>query len=333
MLIAALRAAGHDPSFVVGGQLADLGTNAHLGDRELFVLEADEAFGTFLSLHLAGLMVTNVEEEHMDYYVTRYRLDDAFAHVMRGVAGPVLACADDPGARRLAERTGASTYGLSDGADWQINGLEERGAEEIAFTLESNTVSVDVRVGRPGTHMALNAAGAIALLAELGHDPAEAASGLAEFRGVRRRFETRGTVAGVTIIDDYAHHPTEVAATIRAARRGRWRAIWAVFQPHLYSRTAAMYSEFGQSFAGADQVVITDVFGAREAPQPGITGELIADAAMARTDAKVSYVPHRADLAEFLAGRVEEGDLVLTMGAGDITLLPDELSRLLAART
>ena len=332
MLIAALRASGHDPSFVVGGQLTDLGTNAHLGDRDLFVLEADEAFGTFLSLRMSGLMVTNVEEDHMEFYQTRYRLDDAFAEVMRAVSGPVLACADDPGARRLAERTGVRSYGLADDADWRIKDLKEVGAASMQFTLESEMASLPVTVGQPGTHIATNAAGALALLAELGHDPAEAALGLTEFRGVRRRYEPRGTIAGVSMIDDYAHHPTEVAATIRAARRSTQGRLWAVFQPHLYSRTEALYAEFGQAFSGADQVVITDVFGAREAPRPGVTGELVADAAAARTDAKVSYVPHRADLAEFLAARVEAGDLVLTMGAGDITLIPAELSRLLAER-
>lgn len=331
MLVEALLATGTDPSFIVGGQLVDLGTNAHLGETNLLVLEADEAFGTFLSLALRGLMVTNVEEEHMDFYETRYRLDDAFTEVMRSTDGPVVACADDPGARRLATRVGATTYGTSEGVDWQISEVVEVGSQ-ISFLLSGMGRSHSVTVSQPGMHIALNAAGALALLGELGHDVDAATEGLANFRGVARRFEMKGEVGGVTLIDDYAHHPTEVAATLRAARAGDWQRIWAVFQPHLYSRTAALHREFGQAFSGADRVVITDVFGARETPQPGITGELVADAAAARTAAIVDYVPHRADLASFLAEQVQPGDLVLSMGAGDITLLPEELAALLATR-
>lgn len=331
MLTEALIASGTDPSFVVGGTLTDLGTNAHLGATDLLVLEADEAFGTFLSLNLSGLMVTNVEEEHMDYYETRYRLDDAFTEVMRNTDGPVVACIDDPGSRKLAERTGAITYGTSEEADWVVREIiEEQNA--IGFTLSGRGVNYTVRVGKPGLHLALNAGGTLALLGELGYDVETALGGLATFRGVARRYELRGKVAGVTMIDDYAHHPTEVAATLRAARSGEWNRIWAVFQPHLYSRTEALYTEFGHSFAGADQVVITDVFGARETPRPGITGELVADAAAARTDAAVDYVAHRGELAGFLDERVESGDLVLSLGAGDITLLADELAPLLAER-
>ena len=331
MLTEALRAAGLDPSFVVGGTLVDLGTNAHLGSDDLLVLEADEAFGTFQSLQLTGLMVTNVEDEHMDHYETRYRLDDAFTEVMRNVDGPVLACVDDPGSRKLAERTGAITYGTAPEADWIVTDIVET-SESISFTLAGQGKLHPVTVSQPGMHIALDAAGALALLGELGYELGTVLGGLANFRGVARRFEHRGEVAGVTIIDDYAHHPTEVAATLRAARAGEWNRIWAVFQPHLYSRTEALYKEFGHSFAGADHVVITDVFGARETPRPGVTGELVADAAGARTDATVDYVAHRSELAEFLSERVERGDLVLSMGAGDITLLADELAPLLVAR-
>ena len=331
MLVEALLATGSDPSFIVGGQLTGLGTNAHLGQDDLLVLEVDEAFGTFLSLDLAGLMVTNIEEEHMEFYETRYRLDDAFVEVMRSVRGPVIACCDDPGSRRLADRAGAMTYGTSEENDWQLANVEE-GGQSISYTLTGRGESHQVSVRQPGMHVALNSAGALALLAESGFDIKSALPGLADFRGVARRFESKGEVAGVTMVDDYAHHPTEVVATLRAARQGAWKRIWAVFQPHLYSRTAALHLEFGHAFSGADHVVITDVFGAREVPQPGITGELVACAAAARTAASVDYVPHRSELAGFLADRVMSGDLVLSMGAGDITLLSDELAPLLAQR-
>ncbi len=331
LLVTALRGIDRDPSFVVGGRLSDLGARAHLGERDLLVLEADEAFGTFTRLHLQGLMVTNVEADHLDHYETLDRIEDAFADVVRRVTGPVVVGIDDPGGRRLAERTRRVTYGTADEADWRIVDLIEHG-DAVEFTLRGPRVVTPVRVGRPGVHIARNAAGALALLGELGHDVVAAARGLGRFRGVHRRYEVRARVGGVTIIDDYAHHPTEVAANLRAARAGDWARIWAVFQPHLYSRTEAMALEFGAAFELADAVVVTDVYGAREAPIPGVTGELVADAAKARTDADVHYVPRRSDVAAYLADRVRPGDLVLTLGAGDVTLIPDELAALLERR-
>jgi len=326
MMVAALRATGADPSFVVGGTLNGLGTNAHLGNPELLILEADEAFGTFLSLTLRGLTLTNVEAEHLEYYESLAEIEDAFTSVARATAGPVVACLDDPGARRVAARTGAIGYGAHPEAKWRLADVE-LGASSVSFVLHHDDWSMPVIVPQPGLHSALNAAGVLALLGELGHSLAGAADGIRRYRGVQRRFEGRGTIGGVTIVDDYAHHPTEVMATIRAALAGDWRSVWAVFQPHLYSRTERLYREFGSAFTGVDHVVVTDVYGAREVPVPGVTGRLVADAAEARTQSVVHYVPHRADLARYLAERLSPGDLVLTMGAGDITLLADELTR------
>jgi len=329
MLIAGLRALDEDPSFLVGGTLTDLQTNAHLGNRQVLVIEADEAFGTFQSMHLTGLTVTNVEEEHLDHYGTLYALEDAFAQVVRDTSGPVTVNRDDPGGRRLADRTGAITYGQADGADWIISDVLAS-PTGTAFTLRSASVTIPVSVSIPGLHHVYNATGVLSMLAELGYDAGRAALALAQFTGTRRRFEHRGTVAGVTMIDSYAHHPTEVAADLRAARQGEWKDIWAVFQPHLYSRTARFSREFGLALASADRVVVTDVYAARETPMPGVTGRLVADSATAAMGGQVDYVAHRADLAQFLAERVEEGDLVLTMGAGDITTVPHELAVLLA---
>lgn len=331
LLIAASRGAGLDPSFIVGGELTDLRTNAHLGADRLLVLEADEAFGTFTRLRLSGLQVTNVEGDHLDYYGTIDRLEDTFADVVRSVQGPVVIGIDDPGGRRLAERTGRLTYGTAPDAAWRIDELQEYG-NAVRFRLLGPAVELDVEVGRPGEHVARNAAGALALIAELGHPVEAAAAAFRSFAGVKRRLETRARINGITIMDTYAHHPTEVAADLRAVARGGWNRIWAVFQPHLYSRTEALAGEFGAAFAGVDQVVVTDVYGSREQPRPGISGKLVADAATARSGAVVSYVPHRADVAGFLEARVRPGDLVLTMGAGDITLVPDELAGLLSER-
>ncbi len=328
MLVAALRAAGRDPSFVVGAEMTGLGTNAVAGADDLLVLEVDEAFGTFERIHLTGLVITNVEADHVEHFGSFAALEDAFVRVARGVDGTVVACADDPGSRRVAERAGLPTYGTSAGSDYRMVDVVA-GVGRTRFRLAGEGLDVEVDVPRAGLHMARNAAGALVIAAALGADPEAAARGIAGFGGVRRRYEHRGTVGGVTVVDDYAHHPTEVAATLRAARASHAGRVWAVFQPHLYSRTLALHREFGQALARADRVVVTDVFGSREDPIPGVTGELVA-AAVERSGGTVAYVPHRGEVAAFLAARVEPGDLVLTMGAGDITVVPAELLSLLA---
>jgi UDP-N-acetylmuramate--alanine ligase len=330
LLVSALRSLGEDPSFIVGGDLADWNTNGHFGTTPLLVIEADEAFRTFEMLSLAGLIVTNVEIEHVEHFGTESDLMDAFVGVATGVNGPVVACSDDPGSAEVARRAEAVTYGAAADADWRILGLttHEGGSR---FDLVGPGTQVTVRLTRPGAHVARNAAGALALLGSMGRDVEVAARGLASFRGVGRRWEHRGTVSGVTLVDDYAHHPTEVAATVGVARDLAQGKVWAVFQPHLYSRTARFHDEFGESLIGADEVVITDVYGSREEPVPGVTGAMVAEAVV-RHGGKAHYVPHRSDLAGFLASRVAEGDLVLTMGAGDVTLVPTELALLLAER-
>lgn len=327
LLVTALRSAGLDPSFVVGGQVADLATNGHQGTTDLLVVEADEAYRTFESLHLEGLVITNIEPEHIEHFGTLDDLMDSFISVARAVDGPVVACVDDNGSATLAGEVGASTYGMSPDADWRVT-LDPAPGVNV-FELSHGGDSQRVALPQPGSHYALNAAGALALLGELGYDIGPMIPGLAEFRGVGRRWEHRGTIRGVTLYDDYAHHPTEVEATLQAARTVSNGRIWAVFQPHLYSRTERFSEEFGAVLSGADNVVVTDVFGAREEPVPGVTGELVADAA-ARSGANVHYIPHRADLAAFLVPRLADGDMVLTLGAGDITLLHTELATSLA---
>jgi UDP-N-acetylmuramate--alanine ligase len=320
LLISAIQGVGIDPSFVVGGELVGMATNAGVGRDDVFILEIDEAFGTFLELHLRGLIVTNLEADHLDYYETIDHLEDAFVDVVRRVDGPVVACEDDPGARRVARRTGTPTYGTSPHADRHIERVE-LGDTDVRFGFEGRAVVVP----KPGLHMVRNAAGVLALIADMGMDLDAAVEGLGTFRGVSRRFELRGRAGGVTVIDDYAHHPTEIAATLEAARRGNWRRIWAIFQPHRYTRTRELYREFGPAFGAADEVVITGIYGAGETPLPGVTGGLVADAVVARSSSHVTYIPTRADLVEFLVESVREGDVVLTLGAGDITLLGSEL--------
>jgi len=327
LLLAAVRGAGYDPSFAVGGDLMGQGTNAGVGSDDLLVLEVDEAFGTFLTMRLQGLIVTNVEADHLDYYQTVGRLEEAFVDVARRVDGPVVACSDDPGARRVAEAVGATTYGLGSDADMPILGLETDDTR-VRFRFMGH----DVVVAKPGEHIARNAAGVLSLLVALGMDLGGAIAGLATFRGIARRYEIRGTAGGVTVIDDYAHHPTEIATTIRAARAGTTGRVIVVFQPHRYTRTAELHAQFGGAFSEADEVVVTGIYAAGEAPIPGVDGGLIADAINTDGSTDVVYIEDRRRLGEFVADRLREGDLVLTLGAGDITTLGSELIQRLARR-
>jgi UDP-N-acetylmuramate--alanine ligase len=331
IMVSALRGVGEDPSFIVGGDLAYWNTNGHHGMTDLLVMEVDEAFRTFEHVHLNGLVVTNVEPEHLEHFGTETDLLHSFTEVARSVDGPVLCCADDPGALEVARAVGASTYGVAESAEWRVRNLANVGGG-TRFELVGPEVSTHVSLSRPGAHVALDAAGALALLGSMGRDVQTMAMGLASFRGVARRWEHRGTVSGVVLVDDYAHHPTEIEATLRAATEIHPGRVWAVFQPHLYSRTARFHEEFGETLSRADEVVVTDIYGSRELPVPGVTGEMVVEAAK-RHGATAHYVPHMADLPRYLAERVGPGDLVLTMGAGDITLVPTELARLLAERS
>jgi UDP-N-acetylmuramate--alanine ligase len=273
---------------------------------------------------LNGLIVTNIEADHLDYYKTLAALEEAFALVANRTNGPVVGCIDDPGVQRLAQRAEVITYGQTPGATWQLYDVAH-GIGEISFRLEGRGYVVEVTAPRPGVHIALDAAGAIAFLAELGHDPHKSAAGIAEFGGVRRRFETRARIGGVTVVDDYAHHPTEVGATISAGRLGGWRRVWAVFQPHRYTRTAALGPAFGEPLATADRVIVTDVYSAGEAPQPGVTGRLVAEAVSA-AGGDVEYIPSIRSVAEAIVPELAEGDVVLLLGAGDVNSIADEIA-------
>lgn len=324
LAVTALRANGRDPSFIAGGELIEDNTGGHYGDPSLFVLEADEAFGTFRRLHLTGMLVTNVEADHLDYYGSVAALEEAFAQVANRVDGPVVACIDDAGVRRLAERAPVITYGTDSAAQWRMDDVVAA-KEGIRFQLHGADQSAAVAVPRPGMHVARNAAGVLALLATLGHDVESAAGGLRGFAGVRRRFEVRARIGGVTVVDDYAHHPTEIEATIAAGRRGEWNRVWAVFQPHRYSRTADLAPMFGRPLAGADRVIVTDIYSAGEAPQPGVTGKLVAEAVAAAGGA-VEYIPALADVPGALGSELATGDLVLLLGAGDVNSISDDLA-------
>jgi len=326
MMVTALRSMDRDPSFMVGGRLIDLNTNAHLGEESLFVLEADEAFGTFLDLSLDALLITNIEADHLDFYGTVEAMEGAYVDVASRVSGPVVGCIDDPGVQRLAgEVDGLIGYGSSAAATWRLESVTREGIG-VRASIAHHDDRFDLVVPKPGLHVALNALGVVAFGAALGFDPGLIAAGLTRFNGVRRRFEVRARLPELTIVDDYAHHPTEVAATLEAARSGHEGRILAVFQPHRYSRTAEHGSALGRALSAADVVVVADVYAAGEVPIPGVTGRLVASAI---EGAETRFVARRADLAAEVVSLVEPGDLVLLLGAGDVTGAADEILTLL----
>ena len=326
MLSLMLVEAGLRPSFLIGGEVNEIGTNAVWDDGEWLVVEADESDGTFLSLRPDIAVVTNVEPDHLDHYGSFEAMRSAFGAFLV-VARQRVVGGDDAEALTLARAHGADTVGVGENCTHRLTGLD-LSRSSVAFTL---TGPDGVDLGRlavpvPGLHNARNAAVAAVAALAAGVAFGDAAAALARFAGVARRFEFRGVAGGVTFVDDYAHLPSEVEAALAAAKNGAWQRIVAVFQPHRYSRTAALSSDFGRAFAQADVVVITDVYGAGEPPIPGVSGRLVADAVRRAQPGKpVVYVAGRTELRAEVASLLTAGDLCCTLGAGDLTSLPDEL--------
>lgn len=326
MCATVLSDAGLDPTWVVGSDLAGGRPGGRLGEGGLAVVEADEAYGSFLHLRPAVAVVTNVDDDHLDHYGSTEALAEAFGTFVAGATERAVVCLDDPrAAALLLPAPGAVTYGFDPRADVRAENVVH-GLTSCTFDLVADGRVVRATVGVGGRHNVENALGAAAACLAIGVDHDAVAAGLAAFRGVRRRFEYRGSVAGADLFDDYAHHPTEIEATLAAARFGPWSRILAAFQPHLYSRTQALWRAFGAALAGADLVVVTDVYGAREDPVPGVTGKLVVDAACAAAPGRrVAYLPRLDEAARFLRSEIRPGDLVLSLGAGDVTTLPDRI--------
>jgi UDP-N-acetylmuramate--alanine ligase len=336
MVTVALQHCGADPSFAIGGELTEGGANAHDGSGDVFVAEADESDGSFLLYHPLAAIVTNVEPDHLDHYGTPEAVAaafDAFCDSVRP-GGVIVACADDPGAAAMAAAVRSRrsdvtvrTYGFAADADTRISGTDGEGTA----VLHAGAGAQRLRLRVPGRHNVLNAAAAWTAGTWLGFPGDVVAAGLDGFTGTRRRFESRGVVSGVAVVDDYAHHPTEVEAVLRAAREvaGEGRVL-AVFQPHLYSRTRIFGTEFGEALGLADEVVVMDVYAAREDPEPGVSGALVASA-VPLPAGRVAYVPSWSAVAGEVAGRARPGDLVLTIGAGDVTMVGPEILTALAA--
>jgi UDP-N-acetylmuramate--alanine ligase len=332
MVGAVLEAGGWDPTVVVGGRMRDLGGNVRIGRGEWLVAEADEFDRSFLALAPRHAVVTNVEADHLDTYGTPEAYRAAFVEFLDRVAdgGVVAVGVDDPGARSLPIPAGVrrTTFGLRDDADVRAMHVRE-GERETRFELVlGGEPAGEVVLGVPGRHNVRNALGAAAMGRAMDVDPGAIREGLARVRGVERRFEVVRAGADLTIVDDYAHHPTEVSAALETARASYpARRQVAVFQPHLYSRTRDLAGEFGRALAVADLVYVAAIYPAREAPIPGVTAELVSRAAREAGAAEVIDLPE-AEGAEAVAERLAPGDVVVTMGAGDIDLLARRLASL-----
>ena len=327
MIVSILHRAGLDPTYLVGAGLNEVGTNARWGQSTLTVAESDESDGSFLMLSPHIGVITNVDADHLDYWLSFGAIREAFEAWLTNIdpeGAAVLPVSETHlGARARAAGRRVVTFG--DGGDVRAAYVECR-IDGSSFLWVGRGGEAEVKLRVPGVHNVFNALAAGAAAAEAGIDLAGIAAGLSAYRGVERRLQVRGTARGVTFIDDYAHHPTEVAAVLSALEPGGWRRVVAVFQPHLYSRTAALSDAFGDAFTNADHIVVTDVYGAREQPVPGITGKLVADAACTSLPGRrVAYLPRRDELLEYLHVRLQPGDALLTLGAGDISSLGEEL--------
>jgi len=332
MLTVAVQACGVDPSFAIGGTLNESGSNAHAGAGDVFLAEADESDRSFLLLAPYGAIVTNVEADHLDNYGDLAAVEAAFDTFVGTVPddGFLVLCLDDPGAARLAGGVAGSpvrlrTYGQGPDADLRLEDLRVApDGTRYTAVLEGRSLG-EVHIQLPGAHMALNSAAALLAGLELGLPAADLIAGLGRFGGVHRRFELKGVAAGVRVYDDYAHHPTEVAAQLRAARAvtGSGRLL-VLFQPHLYSRTAQFAEGFGAALGLADEVVVMEVYGAREDPVPGVTGALVADA-VPLPAGQVAFEPSWSAAAPAMAARARPGDMVVTMGAGDVSMVGPEV--------
>lgn len=343
MLASALDALGADPTFLIGGIVRAYGTNAHSGTGDHYVVEADESDKSFTYLSPKAVLVTNIEADHLDHYKDLDEIYDKFHDFMGLVPedGVIVACGDEPHVVEIARSEGRRmyTYGFNEGCDVRITSYEPHGIGSRYTAVMPDGTQVEGAIKQnPGRHNVLNATGVITLLWALGFDAAKVAQALSGFAGVRRRFDLVGEVGGVTVVDDYAHHPTEIAATISAAAGLGYKHVHVLFQPHRYSRaplfTQVLHDEFGAAFDKADSVTFMDVYPAGEAPVPGVSGKTFLNVVLEHEGhPQADFVAHRVDVVPHLMGKLQPGDLVITMGAGDVTAMgPQIIDALLKAR-
>lgn len=343
MLASALDALGADPTFLIGGIVRAYGTNAHSGTGDHYVVEADESDKSFTYLSPKAVLVTNIEADHLDHYKDLDEIYDKFHDFMGLVPedGVIVACGEESHVVEIARSEGRRmyTYGFNEGCDVHITSYEPHGIGSRYTAVMPDGTQVEGTIKQnPGRHNVLNATGVITLLWALGFDAAKVAQALSGFAGVRRRFDLVGEVGGVTVVDDYAHHPTEIAATISAAAGLGYKHVHVLFQPHRYSRaplfTQVLHNEFGAAFDKADSVTFMDVYPAGEAPVPGVSGKTFLNVVLEHEGhPQADFVAHRVDIVPHLMDKLQPGDLVITMGAGDVTAMgPQIIDALLKAR-
>ncbi|QWL32542.1 UDP-N-acetylmuramate--L-alanine ligase [Rathayibacter toxicus] len=332
MIVTGLLGIGADPSFVNGGIIEGIATSSAAGNGNIFVIEADESDGSFLLYDTAVALITNVDPDHLDHYGSLEAFEDAFVAFASKARELVVVSSDDPGAVRVSQRLVGKrvlTFGEAEGADVRVVDLALVGAVGFVIEYEGRRYPTQLRI--PGRHNAINAAGAFAVLVGLGSDPTASLEAIAAFGGTERRFELHGSVRGVSVYDDYAHHPTEVAVALAAARTviGSGRII-AVHQPHLYSRTRLFAREFAEALERhADETVVLDVYGAREDPEPGVTGALVSE--KFADPARVRFLADWQDVSRHVATIARDGDCVITLGCGDVyRIIPQLLESLRA---
>lgn len=326
---AVLTEGGLDPTIIVGGVVRSLATNARLGDGDYIIAEADEFDRSFLTLSPTIAIITNIEEEHLDIYKDLDDIKNTYLTFASRVPfyGAIIACIDEPHLKDIIPdmKKRIITYGLSEEAEVRAVNISYKSGESI-YTLVNEGVEMgEINLHMPGVHNVKNSLAVVALALELDLSFDVIAKTLSEFEGIRRRFEIKRRIAGIMVVDDYAHHPTEVKSSLSAAKTGWDRRIIAVFQPHLYSRTRDFKDEFGESFNHADILVVTDVYAAREAPIEGISGKIIADAAEKAGHKNVHYIPDMDKIVDFLMETARDNDMVITIGAGDIFKAGDDL--------
>ncbi|MCF8555397.1 MAG: UDP-N-acetylmuramate--L-alanine ligase [Candidatus Planktophila sp.] len=333
MLAVALQACAADPSFAIGGTITASGSNAHRGTGEIFVAEADESDGSFIEYHPYAAIVTNVEHDHVDFFATPESVAQAFTDFAATIKkeGFLTYCADDAGAVALSQRVESIelvSYGIHESADLHIDQIEllTMGSRARAIWKGRSVGHIELQV--PGQHNLLNAAGALATGLKLGFPAADLLTGLATFRGTGRRFEIKGVVHGVRVIDDYGHHPTEINVTLQAARRyadaGR---LIVIFQPHRYSRTKAFAAQFAHELSAADRAIVLEVYAASEKPIDGVSSKLITSMM-----SKGEYIPNFIEVTDSVVADAQPGDVIVTLGAGDVSSLAPIIVEGLARR-
>ncbi len=328
MLMLMLAEAKLRPSFVVGGDVTDLGTGAQWTGGDWLVVEADESDGTHLKLPLYGTILTNVEVDHLDHYGSFDAIVESFDTYLAQVPGPKVVCGDDAVAAQLATRHRCITYGRDDGNDVQAVDVRAANGAFVFDVVRCGERLGTIELPMRGIHNVINATGAVAMALEIGVSFGDISAALAKFGGVARRFEVRGVDGGATFVDDYAHLPSEISAVLAATRHSgdAWKRVVAVFQPNRYNRISEIWEQYGDAFTDADLVVLTDIFASGTTPIPGVTGKLLVNAVTEADPTKrVVWLPQRADLVDFVAGEARDGDIVVSMGCGDIASFPTEV--------